>query len=171
MALVEAGATSAGTATATIQLNPSDTSGTTYDLTGWEAIDGDRYSKSGAFGTATLDTSTGIISYALADDRAATNALAEGEDVSDDFIVKVVDGAGLTTTKTIGFAITGRNDAPTLVVDSADSVSGSVTDQPGQTVLSTSGTLTLGDVDAAYSHTISVYPASGAWRADGDSDD
>ncbi|MDA9397752.1 hypothetical protein, partial [Bradyrhizobium sp. CCBAU 45389] len=44
---------------------------------GWATSDaGATYTKTGTYGTATLTTASGVVSYALSDGASATNALA-----------------------------------------------------------------------------------------------
>jgi VCBS repeat-containing protein len=62
----------------------------------------------GTYGTFTL-TENGIWTYTLDNDRAATNALKEGQQVTDVFTASIQDG----TSQNITIAIQGSNDAPT----------------------------------------------------------
>jgi VCBS repeat-containing protein len=63
-----------------------------YDATwlianGWSTSNpGVSYSKSGSYGTATLTVATGVVSYALDDNRSATEALKPADTVSDSFV-------------------------------------------------------------------------------------
>ena len=115
---------STGTASATIALTKGDADGTAnYDTTyltsnGWSTANtGATYTKSGTYGAATLTIATGVLSYALDNAKAATQALAAGQAVNDSFTVQVTDGAA-TATASASFAITGANDtllAPTTL--------------------------------------------------------
>ncbi|MBR0712318.1 beta strand repeat-containing protein, partial [Bradyrhizobium liaoningense] len=121
--LVEAGVGTGGTASATIALTKADPDtgdAASYDgaaLTsdGWATGDGGAtYTKTGTYGTATLTTASGVVSYALDNNDTDTNALAGGASVSDDFTVFVKDGSTGTASTAVNFAITGSNDNPTV---------------------------------------------------------
>ena len=108
------GAALAGTQSARIWAVASDPDAgdrVTFDTAGWKAIDATHFQKNGVYGSAVLDTGTGIISYTLDNAREATNALADEDSVTDDFSVTVRDAAGATATQTASFAIQGANDA------------------------------------------------------------
>ena len=121
--LVEAGGannTNVGTNSATITLTKDDvdTVGVVgYDdafLTnnGWTTTDnGQTYSRTGIYGTATITTSTDVIRYVLNNNAANTQSLTSGQSVTDSFTIQITDGnaTGMTTAV---FEITGANDAP-----------------------------------------------------------
>jgi VCBS repeat-containing protein len=121
--LVEAGGVAngtVGTSSATIALTMGDVDGTAnYDATyltanGWATSNtGATYTKVGTYGTATLTVSTGVVSYALNNSSAATQALTGGQSVTDSFTVQVTDGAATSNVAAV-FAITGTNDAPVI---------------------------------------------------------
>ncbi|MCS5706605.1 VCBS domain-containing protein, partial [Synechococcus sp. FGCU-3] len=118
-AIVEAGANGAGTNSATVALALTDADGTTpiYDNTfltlfGWATSDTITYTKSGTYGSASLNTTTGVVTYTLNNADADTQALSAGASASDNFNITVNDGL-TTTTRQVSFAITGSNDAPT----------------------------------------------------------
>ncbi|MDX8470448.1 VCBS domain-containing protein, partial [Mesorhizobium sp. VK23B] len=115
---------------------------------GWATADaGATYTKTGTYGTATLDTGTGVVSYALDNADTDTNALAQGAGVSDDFTVYVKDGSTGTASTAVNFAITGTNDNPTVTA-------GAQSAQLVEAGVGTAGTasasiaLTTGDVDS-----------------------
>ena len=81
------------------------------------------YTQTGTYGTATLTTATGVVSYALNNADTDTNALAGGASVSDNFTVYVKDGSTGTASTAVNFAITGTNDTPTV-----NAISKSLTD-------------------------------------------
>ncbi|WP_271580548.1 VCBS domain-containing protein, partial [Bradyrhizobium sp. CCBAU 45389] len=123
MQLVEAGVGTAGTANASIALTKGDFDtgdAASYDgaaLTsdGWATGDGGAtYTKTGTYGTATLTTASGVVSYALDNNDTDGNALAQGASVSDNFTVFVKDGSTGTASTAVNFAITGSNDNPTV---------------------------------------------------------
>jgi VCBS repeat-containing protein len=82
----------------------------TFDTAGWAALDPTHVAKNGVYGAAVLDTETGVIKYTLDNSRAATNALADEDSVTDAFSVTVVDTNGASTTGQAEFSITGTND-------------------------------------------------------------
>ena len=124
-ALVEAGAAGAGVSSSTATLNPLGGSGVAaYVLTGWTAKGGGLYSHAGLYGSAVLDIVHNSLAYTLNNAAAATNALKDGQSVSDGFTVKVSDGA-TTASASIGFAITGANDNPLAKADQATAHYGS----------------------------------------------
>jgi VCBS repeat-containing protein len=121
--VVEAGGVAnatAGTPGATVTLTLGDVDDTAgidgawLLANGWSTAEaGATYTKAGTYGTATLTVATGVVGYALDDTKAATQALKAGQAVTDDFVVRVTDGAA-TAQATASFAITGANDAPTV---------------------------------------------------------
>ncbi|KAB0675350.1 VCBS domain-containing protein, partial [Aureimonas leprariae] len=111
--LVEAAVATAGTANATVALqrgDPDAGDAVSFDMAGWTAVDATHWSKSGVYGTATLDTASGLLAYLLDDARAATNGLGGGASVSDSFAITVRDAAGLATSELAAFAIAGTDD-------------------------------------------------------------
>jgi VCBS repeat-containing protein len=67
----------------------------------------------GTYGEFEVDAQTGEWTYTLDNSRAATQALAAGEEVTETFTVTVTDDEGATTTQDVVITITGTNDAPT----------------------------------------------------------
>ncbi|MBK1980374.1 retention module-containing protein [Achromobacter xylosoxidans] len=67
----------------------------------------------GQYGTFTVDQS-GKWTYALDNNSAKVQALADGQKATDSIAVTVDDGNGATAIETITVDITGTNDAPTL---------------------------------------------------------
>ncbi|MFM5968890.1 MAG: beta strand repeat-containing protein, partial [Micrococcales bacterium] len=126
----------AGTSSATIQLTKADVDGTaSYDTTGWTSTaNANLFTKSGTYGTATLDVSTGVVTYVLDNSKTATQALTAGASATDSFAVSVTDNSGATASTTASFAITGSNDAPTIT----SGTTGTVTENaPTSTVIYT----------------------------------
>ena len=114
--------TTAGTASATIALTTTGVVGTTsFDATyltanGWSTADaGATYTKAGTYGNATLTIASGVVSYALDNSSASTQALSAGQSVTDSFTVQVTDGSATAAANAV-FAINGSNDAPTVTV-------------------------------------------------------
>ena len=120
--LVEAGVSSSGstlpgTSTATLLLSKSDADGNataSYDISGWTDLGGGKVSKTGLYGTAVLNTASGLVTYTLDNARNATNALSGGTAVQDGFDVTIRDTAGAIATQRASFTITGTNDAPSI---------------------------------------------------------
>jgi len=76
----------------------------------------------GLYGTLTLNAD-GTWSYALNNNGAATQALAQGQGVNDVFTYTMHDELGSTSSATLSIAVTGTNDAPVVaaaLTDAAD---------------------------------------------------
>ncbi|WP_352679871.1 beta strand repeat-containing protein [Mesorhizobium australicum] len=172
--LVEAGFGTAGTASASIALTKGDVDagdaavydGTTLTTNGWATGNGGvTYTKTGTYGTATLTTGTGVVSYLLNNADIDTDGLAQGASVSDNFTVYVKDSSTGIASTAVNFAITGTNDAPDIhvvVTGAPDSAAAALNET--NTGLSTSGTLTVNDPDIAdtVSSSVATVMASGA---------
>jgi VCBS repeat-containing protein len=105
------------------------------------------YAQTGIYGAATLNTSTGLLSYVLNNSDVHTNALAAGQPVSDVFTVSAVDTAGNITDTAVSFAITGANDAMTgsvTITNTTNGTRGTTTAQQGDLLQAAN---TLADVD------------------------
>jgi VCBS repeat-containing protein len=119
-----------GVSTSTVVLNASDSDGNplTYLTTGWAPVsDSGLFSKIGVYGTAFLNTATGVVTYTLDNSSEQTNSLQDGQTVSDSFSVALTDGVQTTALEDIVFNIIGSNDAPSL----EPVVAGSYVDSPG----------------------------------------
>ncbi len=117
-------------------------------------------STSGTYGNFSLDTATGLWTYALRNADANVQALTAGEGVTDALTVKSIDG---TATYQLVVSITGTNDAP--------AITGAVT----ATVAEDGAASTLGalanasDVDAGTSLSVvdvAALPAGVSYDAD-----
>ena len=73
----------------------------------------------GAYGELSVDATTGAWTYALANNSATVQALAAGESHVEVFTVEVSDDQGGTSTQQVSITITGTNDGPVAVADSA----------------------------------------------------
>lgn len=140
-AAVEAGGTAngtPGTATASGTL-------TVTDADPGESVFQAPPSLGGTYGTFTFDPATGAWTYTLDDDRAATQALTDGETVTDELVVTSFDG---TATETIAVTVTGANDVAVMTDDT-----GEVTEESdgGTGMLGTTGRVTVDDPDAGES--------------------
>ncbi len=111
-AVVEAGSIITGqpTATGNVLTNDSDVdAGDTKTITNPGTI-------AGAYGSLVLNAN-GTYTYTLDDTKAATNALAQDQQVSETFNYTIRDAAGATSSSTLTIGITGSNDAPVAVND------------------------------------------------------
>ncbi|RYY25477.1 MAG: tandem-95 repeat protein [Sphingomonadales bacterium] len=105
-AVVEAGAVNAGTASATGTLTSAD-----VDANATAAWSG---SAAGVYGAFAINAA-GVWTYTLDNNAAATQALSDGQIVTETFTATVSDGLGGTATQTITIQVTGAADnfAPT----------------------------------------------------------
>jgi VCBS repeat-containing protein len=114
-ALVEADGVSTGVSTSTASaligsdIDAGDT--LSFDLTGWAQVGTTAdYTRTGTFGTATFNSQTGVVSYALSNTDADTQALNTGQTGVDGFTVVVRDAAGATASRTVSFSISGAHE-------------------------------------------------------------
>ena len=110
---------------------------------------------SATYGAIRIDAATGVWTYTLNNALAATEALKEGEAVTQTYTARVTDNAGAFVDQTIVVTINGTNDVPEVTSVVGDSV-GVLTEaghlDNGTVVAGTasvSGTLTAADVDQA----------------------
>lgn len=115
-----------------------------YDTTGWLANEDGTFTKVGQYGSATLDPLHDTVTYHLDNAMPATQALAGGQHVTDDFTIAVIeDNGALTAATQVAFAVTGANDAAQI----GGTATGSVTEDE-EVSAHAGGTLTVTDVDA-----------------------
>ncbi|WP_439597290.1 VCBS domain-containing protein [Falsiroseomonas sp.] len=107
------------------------------DVDAGEAVFRTPASLAGTYGTFAFDATSGAWSYALDNTRPATQALSDGQIVTDSLTVTSADG---TASQAITVTVTGANDAASISGDA----SGTVTEDSGIVV---SGTLQVSDVD------------------------
>ncbi|GLK91047.1 VCBS domain-containing protein [Pseudomonas turukhanskensis] len=69
---------------------------------------------SSQYGTLAIDPNTGAWTYTLDNSRAATQALAEGEQVIERFTAQVTDEHGAVARQDVVITLTGSNDNPVL---------------------------------------------------------
>jgi VCBS repeat-containing protein len=72
-----------------------------------------------AYGTMSIDASTGQWTYTLDDSLAATKALGAGDTVTQSFVATVTDADGGSANQTVTMTIHGTNDAPVATAPSA----------------------------------------------------
>ncbi|WP_372378953.1 VCBS domain-containing protein [Vibrio natriegens] len=70
--------------------------------------------KGGHYGELTLDSHSGEWVYHLDNQRASTNALAEGEHKTEQFVVVATDNHGKTLSTVISVEVDGSNDRPVI---------------------------------------------------------
>ncbi|WP_439596733.1 VCBS domain-containing protein, partial [Falsiroseomonas sp.] len=108
------------------------------DVDAGEAVFRTPASLAGTYGTFAFDAATGAWSYALDNTRPATQALTDGQIVTDSLTVTSADG---TASQAITVTVTGANDAASI----SGSASGAITEGSGTSV---TGDLDVADVDA-----------------------
>ncbi|WP_303794452.1 beta strand repeat-containing protein, partial [Sandarakinorhabdus limnophila] len=153
-AAIEAGDLDNGTAVAGTPTASGTLTATDVDLGAtlvWSIVG----TPSATYGAIRIDAATGVWTYTLDNARAATEALKEGETVTQTYTARVTDNAGAFVDQAIVVTINGTNDVPEVTSVVADSV-GVVTEaghlDNGTVVAGTasvSGTLTAADVDQA----------------------
>src|SRR5436305_1844221 len=89
--------------------------GTALTSNGWATSNGGvTYTQTGLYGTATLTTATGVVSYTHNAAYDDTKSLESRPSLSHNFTVYVKDGSNGTASTAVNFAITGTNDNPTV---------------------------------------------------------
>ncbi len=89
----------------------------------------------GYVGTLTVDgvdQSANSVGWTFSADEAALDHLAEGEGVTQSYVLTIDDGHGGTVDQIINVNLLGANDAPTVIAGSSD-VSGAVVAEPLET--------------------------------------
>ena len=71
-------------------------------------------SPSTTYGTMAIDASTGVWTYTLDNSLAATQALQEGETVTQTFIARATDNLGAFVDQTVTVTVRGTNDVPVI---------------------------------------------------------
>ncbi|MDP3142297.1 MAG: Ig-like domain-containing protein, partial [Methylotenera sp.] len=111
----------AGTATASGNVLTNDTDVDTGDTKAVSAVNGlaanvGAASVAGTYGSITI-AANGVYTYTLNNSLAATQALDQGQVVTDVFNYTVIDANGATSSVNINVSVTGTNDAPIAVTD------------------------------------------------------
>ncbi|QAU32824.1 VCBS domain-containing protein [Janthinobacterium sp. 17J80-10] len=162
--VTEAGHADDGTATAGTVSATGTLAATDVDAAATKAwsIEG---TPSTTYGSIAIDASTGVWTYTLDNTLAATQALKEGEVVTQTYVARVTDDFGAYVDQTVTITINGTNDVP-VVSNLAAALAGSITEaghlDDGTAVAGTAsatGTLTATDVDAAATQTWSLQGA------------
>lgn len=113
----------------------------------------------GTYGSLVVDQS-GKWTYDLDGSRAATQALAEGEQAVDTFTVKVQDEFGAFDTRTLTVNVTGANDAPVLQTSAVVTRSLAEDAGVGAGQITAAGQGQFADVDLADTHSVGAALAS-----------
>ena len=100
----------------------------------------------------------GQVSWTYSGDWNAMQSMAEGETLTQDYLVSISDGRGGQTQQTVSITITGTNDGPYLTY--ADSYATVGENQ----MAAANGALGFFDADLSDSHTVQVTPY--AWGGD-----
>ena len=147
----------AGTPTATGNVLTNDTDIDTGDTQTVTAVNGAAgnvgTTLTGTYGTLNI-ASNGSYTYTLDNTKSATQALTQGQAVSEVFTYTMRDAGGLTSGSNLTINITGTNDAPILDLDSNDSTR---TLQPITSLFNTgvnsagNGLIAAGALDSHYS--------------------
>ncbi|MEM1038710.1 MAG: VCBS domain-containing protein [Pseudomonadota bacterium] len=155
--------------TGTLSVSDLDTSDAVTVSAGDPAIDG---TGSGSLPTGldaaalgrffTVDTAAvidgssneGTINWSFDSGTEAFNFLAQGETLELTYTVEVEDSQAATDTQDVVITITGTNDAPNLTVTETGSVTEDLDIIAG--LISTSGTLSVTDVDVSDTHTVNA---------------
>uniref|UniRef100_UPI004047FB1E DUF4347 domain-containing protein n=1 Tax=Cyanobium sp. TaxID=2164130 RepID=UPI004047FB1E len=138
----------AGTSTATGTLTATDVdAGATQTWTIQNTL-------STTYGSIAITPSTGVWTYTLDNTLAATQALKEGETVTQTYTARVTDDFGAFVDQLITVTINGTNDVP-VITNAAAQLAGSVTEAgnlnngaPVAGLATVGGTLSATDVDA-----------------------
>ncbi|MFN7333151.1 MAG: VCBS domain-containing protein, partial [bacterium] len=102
-------------------------------------------SVTGTYGSINI-AANGAYTYTVDNTNAAVQALASNADsLQDIFTYTLTDSGGLTSTTQVTVTIEGRNDNPIITIESGDSGAVSINETNG--TLTTTGTLTVTDVD------------------------
>ena len=114
------------------------------------------------YGTIAIAAETGVWTYSLDNSLDATEALDEGDVVTETYTARVTDEFGAYVDQTITVTINGTNDVPVVSNDAAalaGSVTEAVSEDDGSAVAGTStvsGTLSATDVDDSASQTWTI---------------
>ena len=111
----------------------------------------DENNANGNYGSFSV-TPEGIWTYNI--NQSTADQLKEGESIIENFSATVTDDAGATADTIVSITVTGTNDSPIISLKESDSDSASLPET--EDVLSTSGTLTVTDVDLSETITIAT---------------
>ncbi|MET1491998.1 VCBS domain-containing protein, partial [Uliginosibacterium paludis] len=129
--------------TGTLSGSDVDVETLTYGISGG-TVSGTTVTLVGTYGTLTLNTATGVYSYAK--NSSAIEALDSGETGTDAFTFTVSDGDGALVTRPFTVTVTGADDAPVLAAVTNATIK-EVDQSSSTTDTGLSGTLSGSDVD------------------------
>ncbi|KYG21639.1 hypothetical protein SE92_16370 [Bradyrhizobium sp. AT1] len=105
----------------------------------------------GTYGTLVVTKATGAYTYTLNNSSSSVQALAAGQQVTEQFTYTNADNHGGTGSSTLAVTITGNNDAATITVSGSQDISvteaGTVAGDPNA-----SGKLVVADADTGQDH-------------------
>ena len=108
----------AGTASASGTLTASDVDADatrTWSVIGTPgAVTGTVDAASTTYVSMAIDANSGVWTYTLDNDKASTQALKEGETVTQSYVARVTDDKGAYVDQTVTVTITGTNDVPEI---------------------------------------------------------
>ncbi len=104
--------------------------------------------------SVTLNNATDTISWKYTVNNSATQYLAEGEEKTDTFTVKVSDGHGGYAYEQVKVTVVGTNDSPDIKECGSDFIG--YVKEDSSDPLKDSGMIMFSDVDIADSHTVDV---------------
>ncbi|MFC3533647.1 VCBS domain-containing protein, partial [Vogesella facilis] len=122
-----------------------------------------------ALGTFTLapltegsGTTDGSVNWTYALNNAAAQYLAEGQTVTETYVVTINDGHGAVLTQNVTVTIVGTNDAPQIDATHT-TASGTVSEGDDSSSMSTSGVIAYSDVDSSDSHSFALHGTPAAY--------
>jgi VCBS repeat-containing protein len=135
--VTEVGTSVAGTAAASGQLSASDVdNGATQ---AWSLVG----TPSTTYGSMSIDASTGVWTYTLDNNKAATQALAANQTVLETFTARVTDDKGAFVNQTISVTLNGSDDKTVITGTSSANVAET------NAVVTAGGTLIATDPDSS----------------------
>ncbi|POA67592.1 VCBS domain-containing protein [Pseudomonas sp. GW531-T4] len=108
--------------------------------------------------TEAADTANGTVNWTYTLDNAAAQSLAQGQTVSETYVVTVSDGHGSSTTQNVTITITGTNDQVQIT---SGVQSGDAKEDSGD--YAASGNITFTDADLIDSHSVTVTPGASGY--------
>jgi VCBS repeat-containing protein len=175
-AVIEAGVSTAGEATASGNVLGNDTDVDANDTKTVLAVDGSASkvgtAVAGMYGSVVI-SADGTYTYTLDDADADTDALAQNESASDVFTYTMKDAAGAASSATLIVAITGSNDGVVISASNTtasgstgEAVDGSPAEQTNASHIA-SGMITFSDADAADVHGATATFMGAVWHKNG----
>ncbi|XVO83062.1 VCBS domain-containing protein [Pseudomonas chlororaphis] len=108
--------------------------------------------------TEAADTANGTVNWTYTLDNAAAQSLAQGQTVSETYVVTISDGHGSSTTQNVTITITGTNDQVQIT---SGVQSGDAKEDSGD--YAASGNITFTDADLIDSHSVTVTPGASGY--------